>query len=200
MSATATTQTMFGSGIYQFLFKDIELRVHPNPILGRGLFATKDIPEGTVICSYDDNGGGDIHQLISFDQMEEWRRNDPEKFDYHCRYSYQVDEEHLAAGDIETDAAFYMNHCCDPNVWFAEGKSDPMVARKLIKQGEELCYDYATTETMYLDFEKCVCGSRECRGAVKKTDWMIPELREKYGRHFMPYILHALDAQRGVLD
>jgi len=71
---------------------------------------------------------------------------------------------------------------------------------KNIKKGEELTYDYASTETMYLDFEKCVCGSPECRGAVKKTDWMIPELRERYGRHFMPYILHALDAQRGALD
>jgi len=197
---SATHHDHFGSGIYSFLQKDIELRIHPNPMLGRGLFATRDIPEGTVICSYDVKGGADFHHLITFDQMEEWRRNDAEKFDYHCRYSYQVDAEHLAAGDIEADAAFFMNHCCDPNVWFAEGKNDPMIARKLIKKEEELTYDYATSETMYLDFEKCGCGSTECRGAVKKTDWMIPELREKYGRHFMPYILHALDAQRGVLD
>jgi len=184
----------FGKGIYFSVNKHIECRVHPNPILGRGLFATQDIPEGGLVW-YVDKSELDV-ELISFEEMEEWKKKDPEKFDYHCKYAFQVDNNHLVGGDVEHDVSFFINHCCDPNVWLL--KENCFVTRRYVRKGEELTYDYATSETAYLDFDNCVCLSPKCRGKVKKTDWMIPELQARYGRHFMPYILHALDAQRGV--
>jgi len=187
-------KSAFGKGIYATLNKHVECRPHPNPILGRGLFAGQDLAEGAFIW-YEDIAQLE-GEIITFEEMEHLRKADVEKFNYHCRYAFQVSESHLVAGDVEADASFFMNHCCDPNVWFV--KENLIVARRFIHKGEELCYDYATSEAKYLDFERCVCGSPECRGRVGPNDWQIPELHERYGRHFMPYLLHALDAQRGV--
>eukprot|EP01089_Gocevia_fonbrunei_P015294 TRINITY_DN442_c0_g1_i2.p1 TRINITY_DN442_c0_g1~~TRINITY_DN442_c0_g1_i2.p1 ORF type:complete len:204 (+),score=24.96 TRINITY_DN442_c0_g1_i2:97-708(+) len=182
----------FGEGIYFSLNKNIELRYHPDLSVGKGLFATKDIPEDTLVW-YDAAKGDD--ELITVDQMEDWKYTNPHKFAYMCRYAYQVDRNHLRVGDVDQDASFFTNHSCDPNTWYLEGDSRVMVARRLILKGEEITYDYATSETLYLDFESCSCGTSKCRGKVTQDDWKLPKLKKRYGNRFTPYIL---EAQRGV--
>lgn len=184
----------FGTGIYFNLNKRVECRVHPSPIIGKGLFAKEDIKQGDFIW-YEDKEQM-YTELISVDEMEVLRRTNPDKFDYYVRYAFQIDFTHLVVGEAESDASFYMNHSCDPNCWFSG--ENLILARRDIQKGEELTYDYATTETMYIDFTACMCGAKTCRQNISTRDWQIPELQERYGRHFLPYILHALDAQRGV--
>jgi len=185
----------FGTGIYTTLNKDVICLPHPNNLLGRGLFARIDLPKGTFIW-YEDRSQLES-ELISFEEMEHLRATDGDKFDYHCRYAFQVSESNLVAGDVESDASFFMNHSCDPNAWIV--KENLITTRRDVRKGEELCYDYATSECKYLDFDHCVCGAVKCRGRVGTDDWAIPQLHEEYGKHFMPYILRRL-AQRGVLD
>jgi hypothetical protein len=48
--------------------------------------------------------------------------------------------------DFDADAAFVMNHSCDPNTWFVGDTK--MTARRDIEPEEELTYDYATTDTV----------------------------------------------------
>jgi SET domain-containing protein len=62
--------------------------------------------------------------------------------------------------------AFPLNSC-DPNVWFDD--KDLIVASRDIKEGEELYYDYALSESndhIQLD---CLCGSALCRGEAPST-------------------------------
>ena len=44
----------------------------------------------------------------------------------------------------------------------------------------------------YDEFD-CYCGSENCRGRVKGTDWMRPELWEKYDGYFMPYLARRIE-------
>jgi hypothetical protein len=52
---------------------------------------------------------------------------------------------------------------CDPNTWF-EGDG-LMTARRDIQPGEELTYDYCTSDTVLATrLSTCYCGSSLCRG------------------------------------
>ena len=114
----------------------------------------------------------------------------------------QVGEDKLSGPitmeEVEKDYAHFQNHCCDPNTWFAEGDADAIIARRDIQPGEEITYDYATSETeARFGFEKCCCNAGLlCRGKVTSCDWQLPELQERYGRHFAPFIVELILQQR----
>eukprot|EP01088_Endostelium_zonatum_P014236 TRINITY_DN3032_c0_g1_i1.p1 TRINITY_DN3032_c0_g1~~TRINITY_DN3032_c0_g1_i1.p1 ORF type:complete len:227 (-),score=32.20 TRINITY_DN3032_c0_g1_i1:280-960(-) len=193
----------FGTGIYFNLNKKVECKNHPNPIVGKALYAKEPIPEGDFI--WFEKLDQLYTELVSVEQIEAARHSDPNKYDYYLRYGFQITMTHLAIGEVDNDASFYMNHSCDPNCWF-EGENK-IVARRNIQQGEELTYDYATTDTLYTDFTNCMCNSKQCRRYISCRDWQRKDLQEKYGNHFVPYILralnqgssqHTLDAQLGV--
>ncbi len=49
-----------------------------------------------------------------------------------------------------------------------------ITARRDIKPGEEITFDYATSET-YEGFEmKCFCNNKECRKMITANDWKNP--------------------------
>jgi hypothetical protein len=80
-----------------------------------------------------------------------------------------------------------MNHSCDPNTWFVDDTL--MVARRDIKKGEEVTYDYATSETAESFVLHCKCGTPNCRKAVRGTDYRMNEaVREQYGKHVMAHV------------
>lgn len=63
--------------------------------------------------------------------------------------------------------AMFINHSCEPNcdteeidgrVW--------IVARRNIKAGEELTYDYNLYDGAKSDTAPCSCGARNCRGTM----------------------------------
>lgn len=43
----------------------------------------------------------------------------------------------------------------------------------------------------------CACLGAGCRGRVLGGDWARPELQQRYGRHFLPYILRKIDNDKG---
>lgn len=92
---------------------------------------------------------------------------------------------------------WFSNHSCDPNVWFLD--NEVVCARRDIKCGEELLYDFATTRTDEKTEMVCDCGTGWCRGQVRGDDWARPELQFLYGNHFLPYILQKIKAQRRQL-
>lgn len=83
------------------------------------------------------------------------------------------------------DAAEYFNHSCEPNL-FLTG-NNILVAQRKIKKGEELCYDYAASDSAgnpeLLAGWKCRCGSVNCRGGINAEAYkkVIPELAQKHG-------------------
>lgn len=81
-----------------------------------------------------------------------------------------------------------INHACDPNVYI-DGQ---VILRALrdIEPGEELYVDYATCiDREGIVFERCQCGSQNCRGTITGKDWEKHNLIEKYEGKVAWYIL-----------
>ena len=82
----------------------------------------------------------------------------------------------------------YINHSCDPNAWMIDEIT--VAARRDIHAGEEVTADLA----MWWDPDEegvsweCRCGAPRCRKIFTSRDWRRPELYERYGDHFLPYI------------
>jgi hypothetical protein len=58
------------------------------------------------------------------------------------------------------------------------------LARRDIKAGEEVTYDYGTTECNPKWTMDCLCGLECCRGRITGDDWKNPEFRAKFKGHF----------------
>ncbi len=87
-----------------------------------------------------------------------------------------------------------MNHSCDPDLWW-DG-STTLVARRDIKAGSEVTYDYATCEVAQ-DFEmNCSCGSSRCRGKISSRDYLDPDWQRQYGSHLPPHVLVRIRFKR----
>jgi SET domain-containing protein len=115
---------------------------------GRALLANKNLRKGSLVIKF------------GFDSVKSCRNASPE--------SVQIDEnkfldsKHYYASD-------YINHSCNPStkIDFAEMY---FVAIKDIKKGQEITYNYLTTEYDMakdgLDFD-CKCSSKKCFGRIK---------------------------------
>jgi hypothetical protein len=96
------------------------------------------------------------------------------------RTSIQIGaEEHLEAGAFGS----YTNHSCQPNAVVrafihpcGNIGTAALICITEVAKGEELTFDYATTETdltAELKQARCLCGSALCRGKVKHF-WQLP--------------------------
>ncbi|MDC3958863.1 SET domain-containing protein [Polyangium jinanense] len=152
---------------------DPRLEVRPSPIDGHGIFATAPIEKGKTIIIW----GG---QVFTREDIAAGRA---------LRRSYTAISEDLFLGNVagqEHTADDYINHACDPAVWMLDEVT--LATRRRLAVGDEVTIDYA----MYLDAdwepEACRCGSRLCRGSITSEDWQKPELFERYGYHFSPFL------------
>lgn len=78
-----------------------------------------------------------------------------------------------------------INHSCNPNVGFKD--QIELIAMRDIKVGEEICFDYAMSESLTEPLE-CKCGSADCRRVITKDDWQNKTLQKKYQGYFSPYL------------
>ena len=150
---------------------------------GAGVFATRRFEPGELILVW----GGRIITGVQLEALPPDKRH----------WMLQIDEDLFQLTDpAEISMADQVNHSCDPNSGIFGHIA--LVALHVILPGEEVCFDYATTDsTRYCEFE-CWCGAPECRGWVRADDWKRPDLRRRYGRHFSPYLLRRMDAEKSV--
>jgi uncharacterized protein len=95
---------------------------------------------------------------------------------------------------VTSDQSEYMNHSCAPNTVFIN--DNVMTATRDVEVGEEITYEYATSESetsSHMPF-KCGCGTAACRGAVTGRDYLLPELRAKYAGFFTTMIVELQTA------
>jgi len=155
--------------------------VKDSGIQGKGLFATADIKAGEVTWQQGPN-----EPRYHLDAIRRWSQEQQEKF---FRLAYQVGDE-FYHGPVEGsafDPADFMNHSCDANTWFVDDTQ--MVARRDIQKGEEITYDYATSEIDENYVLHCKCGAADCRKIVRGSDYRAQALvREKYGKHVMAHV------------
>jgi uncharacterized protein len=160
------------------------VEVRRSAISGRGLFATAPIKAGTVVSRL----GGRLVSAAQLRDLFAAAARDPV---HPYIDTIAVDAElHLVLPPRRPNG--YGNHSCDPNLWWV-GPYE-LASRRDLVTGEELTNDYATS-TFAPDFAMaCSCGSALCRGSVTGDDWRRPDLRTRYGRHWVPALLTCIDS------
>jgi hypothetical protein len=161
------------------------IRVAPeNVIHGQGLVALRLVRCGELVWRFDPDT-----PVVPCSEVASWPEQARDAFGY---VGYQCSEGYFA---VCKDIARYMNHSCDPNTWWAD--SHTLVACRDIQPGQEITYDYATTE-IALAFEMCcTCGSPLCRGIVSSLDYLDRTWQERYGDHLPGHVLRAIWKARG---
>lgn len=92
--------------------------------------------------------------------------------------------------------ARYVNHCCnEANVGIKiRGEAADFYALRDIPEGEELLWDYETSEYQVSESFPCSCGSSTCRGQILGFRFHGDQVLAAYGRDFIaPYLLEKRD-------
>ena len=144
--------------------------VRQSKIHGSGVFAARAIPTGTRVIEY----AGTRISAKEADRRHPTNPDDP----FHT-FFFALSSGRVIDGNEEGNDARWINHACDPNCESLEGKGGKrvyIIARRDIRRGEELNYDYGLvidekmTKTLKSQYQ-CRCGSANCRGtmlAIKK--------------------------------
>jgi len=140
--------------------------VRESDIHGRGLYATKNIKEGTDIIQYI---GEKISKEESTRRALEWEEQARETGEG-LVYIFELDDDWDIDGRLGDNPARYMNHSCDGNCEAINYDGEIwIVARRDIKKGEELVYDYGYDMEHFLD-HPCKCGADNCIGYIVRED------------------------------
>lgn len=148
-----------------------------SPSEGFGLVATRPFPAGSLLCVW----GGRVVSTARMLALPEVAR----------RFALQIDDDrYLVTPLTGIGAADLVNHSCDPTALLAG--ADTLVARRDLVPGDEVTYDYATSDDNPHFGFVCRCGAIGCRGVVSGEDWRDPSLQERYGDAFSPYLLRRI--------
>ena len=156
---------------------------HNDVIDGKGLVATGFIAKGEVVSRLEPNQR--TYRIAYILGLSD------EQQDAYMHYCYQCDGENVVCEDGDEK---YMNHSCDPNTWWADDET--MIARRDIYAGQEITYDYATTD-VDVPFEmSCECGASNCRGMISHLDHLLPQWQLQYGSHVPQHVLAAIEKSK----
>jgi D-alanine-D-alanine ligase len=155
---------------------------------GFGIYATQKIRAGELVARDEEQ------PCVMVTPQHVERHWTGFKRDWFDQYAWPLGEGIHAMWSHDPAHWRPINHSCDPNVWL-DGLN--MVARRDIAVGEQLCIDYATFCGPEMKPFDCQCPSPLCRDVIRGTDYLLPELRERYGDHVSPYVQKATaDARR----
>jgi hypothetical protein len=161
---------------FSYLSPKLEMRSCPEKG-GLGVFAREKISFGELLTVW----GGMI-------TTEEGLNLIPEEKQTH---GIQVEEKIYLIPLGEGDPADMFNHSCTPNAGLSGQIT--LVAMRDIERDEEVCFDYAMSDSSDYDEFECHCASEHCRRKVTGSDWKIPELQRRYKGYFSPYLQRRID-------
>lgn len=167
--------------IYSYLSPKCATKLQDSQIHRNGVFATAPIKQGELVAIW----GGYIMTT------EEFERLPKEIFDY--QYPVSVYHGFLIGPKLIEhlkDDCEMFNHNCDANAG-VKGQI-VLLARRDIQPGEEVCFDYETTESGGMHME-CLCGSHKCRKLITGEAWRDPEFQKAYRGYFSWYIQEMID-------
>lgn len=137
--------------------------VRNSKIHGRGVFATRKIPAGTLLIEYEG-------ERISSKEADR-RQNEKEDNSTHT-FFFSLESGRIIDGGSSGNDARWINHSCEPNCEAREEKRKIFIySLRDIPRGEELNYDYG----LHLDERHtpklkrsyaCLCGAATCRGTM----------------------------------
>ena len=148
-------------------------RLAPSPLGGLGLIAVDPIPRHELVAIWG-------NAIMTTAEM--WAL--PEALqDFPVQVWYDMFVGPMAEGEIEP--VDYMNHSCEPTCGVRG--SVVVVARRDLGPGDELTFDYGTTDTDRWTLE-CQCGAPTCRGRMTGEDWRDPVFRARNAGYLSLYI------------
>ena len=139
------------------------IQVRRSGVHGKGVFAVQPIAKGEVLIEY-------TGERITWPQALDRHPHDPSQPDH--TFYFHIDDEHVIDANVGGNAARWINHACNPNCIADEVDGRIFIkARRAIKPGEELFYDYGLvideryTPALKRQFA-CHCGTKTCRGTM----------------------------------
>ena len=146
-------------------------------IHGRGLFATRDIPENTPIIQY-------IGEKIDKEESNTrgWAQIDHAKVTgYAAVYIFTLDDEFDLDGNTPENSARLINNSCSPNCEsYIDEEEIWITSLREIRAGEELFYNYGFDLECFED-HPCLCGSKNCIGYIAGEEYW-PALKKMQTR------------------
>jgi len=130
---------------------------------GKGVFALTDIKKGEIIIEY-------VGEVITWKEALKRHPHDPQ--DPNHTFYFHIDKKHVIDALYGGNSSRWINHSCKPNCRPDENDGRVFItARKDIKAGEELSYDYGLvidaplTKKLKAEYP-CWCGAKKCRGTL----------------------------------
>ena len=121
----------------------------------KGLFARKDIIAGSVIFL--------MKGIIST------RAN---KYSVQMGQDKHIDFPPVRKPNDDLDYAWqYVNHSCEPN-GYVNAAEYTFCALRNIRKGEEITFNYLTTESELATPFRCECGSAKCFGFIRGNKFL----------------------------
>jgi hypothetical protein len=92
------------------------------------------------------------------------------------------------------EPAVLTNHSCTPNAGVRNNSLDgyDFIAMRPIRLGEEITWDYETTEYEIIAVTNCYCGSGQCRGGLRGFRYNSEYIRERYGLFLAEYLIASV--------
>jgi SET domain-containing protein len=138
------------------------IKMRDSRIHGRGVFATRAIPEGTRLCEYKG-------ERITWREADRRYPDDPDGPSHTFLFSLG---KVVIDANRQGNVARWINHSCIPNCEAVEDEGRIYIeAIRDIGRGEELGYEYNITfderHTKALKQRyACRCGAKTCKGTL----------------------------------
>ena len=168
---------------YSFLSDKVENRLRPYKC-GCGVYAIRPISKGELITLWSG-------RIVRRDELDPRMPNFTQRM-------LQVDEDFFLETPEQLEPSDGFNHSCDPNAGMT-GQIG-LAAMRDIAKGEEICFDYAMSDGSNYDEFVCTCVAANCRGRITGKDWSIPELLERYGGYFSPYLQRRIERLKNKMS
>ncbi|WP_120296894.1 SET domain-containing protein [Paraburkholderia sp. BL23I1N1] len=136
------------------------IAVRRSTVHGRGVFATRELAPGELVCEY-------LGERIPWDEALRRHPRDPAHPDH--TFYFDLGDGTVIDGAVGGNSARWINHACRPNCEAEDHNGRIFILTvQPIRAGEELSIDYALfvegrhTRELRQRYA-CHCGSPECR-------------------------------------
>lgn len=156
---------------------------------GKGVYALSKIRKGETVIVFRG-------KVVTTQEMLRYLGKDG-----HHTLQVSPDLWEVPVDTANPESGDFINHSCDPTARMVDGAQ--IRAHQDIEPGEELTIDYCTIlhdDCPFpdaLEFD-CLCGSKTCRGQVRRRDWRNPQLQLKYWPYFTTYLKECILSDYGV--